>query len=89
MTIKLVSQVCSNSSSEKAWSKFGWITHKKKNRLVVERANELMFVNANLRILSVVYDERKKYIGWEIEDESEVNLGDKDLSASLTWIENP
>lgn len=80
--------MCSNFFSEKVWLKFGWIIYKKKNRFVVERVNELMFVNVNFRILFVVYDERKKYIGWEIEDESEVNFGDKDLSVFLIWIEN-
>ena len=36
---------------ERLWSMFGHITPKKRNRLAVTKANDLVFVNANRRLL--------------------------------------
>lgn len=43
-----------------------------------ERPNKLMFVNANLRVLSMVNDKRKKNRSWKTEDEPKNDLEDED-----------
>ena len=51
MAIRILSQGCSSSLVERLWSSFGHITPKKRNRLGVTKANDLVFVNANRRLL--------------------------------------
>ena len=49
------------------WSRFGHIASKKRSRLGGEKANDLVFVNANLRLLNKVAGgpTPEEYIGWD------------------------
>ena len=51
LAIQILSQGCSASPCERLWSSFGHIVTKKRNRLGSVKANDLVFVNANLRLL--------------------------------------
>ena len=46
-----LARAASSSPCERLWSNFGTIESKKRNRLGVQKANDLVFVNANLRLL--------------------------------------
>ena len=52
LAIRILSQACTSSSCERLWSSFAHIHTKKRNRLQTQRANDLVFVNANLRLLN-------------------------------------
>ncbi|MCO5574173.1 hypothetical protein L7F22_027955 [Adiantum nelumboides] len=90
LAIKILSHVCSLSAIERLWSTFGHIHSKKRNRLGVQKANDLVFVNANLRLPTKMKLEytRDLYIGfhkneqdsriWEGIDEEE-NEADEEL----------
>ncbi|MCO5578352.1 hypothetical protein L7F22_032193 [Adiantum nelumboides] len=90
LAIKILSHVCSSSAIERLWSTFGHTHSKKRNRLGVQKANDLVFVNANLRLLTKMKSEytRDLYIGfhkneqdpgiWEGIDEEE-NEADEEL----------
>lgn len=49
--VRILSQACSSSCLEQLWSVYSHIASKKRNRLGVQRANDLVFVSANLRML--------------------------------------
>lgn len=70
LAIRILSQGCSSSSCERLWSSFAHIHTKKRNRLEVHRANDLVFVNANLRLLNKMRQEytHDKYIGFHRPD---------------------
>ncbi|MCO5578351.1 hypothetical protein L7F22_032192 [Adiantum nelumboides] len=90
LAIKILSHVCSSSAIERLWSTFGHIHSKTRNRLGVQKANDLVFVNANLPFLTKMKSEytRDLYIGfhkneqdlgiWEGIDEEE-NEADEEL----------
>ena len=52
LAIRVLSQGASSSPCERLWSSFGNIASKKRKRLGVQKANDLVFVNANLRLLN-------------------------------------
>ena len=52
MAIQALSQGASSSQCERLGSSFGNIASKKRNRLGVQKANDLVFVNANLCLLN-------------------------------------
>ena len=49
--IRILSQGCSSNCLEQLWSVYSHIASKKRNRLGVHRANDLVFVSSNLRML--------------------------------------
>ena len=61
VAIKVLSRVASACSCERNWSTFEFIHSKKRNRLEPSRANDLVYVFSNLRLLkrvqSAEYDE--------------------------------
>ena len=50
IAIRILSQPCSSSGCERNWSMFEHIHSKKRNRLTVERMNDLVYVHYNLRL---------------------------------------
>jgi len=54
LAIRILSQGCSASPCERLWSSFGHIASKKRNRLGSMKANDLVFVHANLRLLTSI-----------------------------------
>ena len=67
LAIRLLSQGCSSSPVECMWSCFGHIVSKKRLRLGAEKANDLVFVNANLHLLNKVAGGPmlEEYMGWD------------------------
>lgn len=79
LAIRILSQVCSSSALERLWSTFGHIHSKKRNRLGTQKADDLVFVNANLRLLTKMKHEytHDKYIGFhKSEEDSGSIMGD-------------
>ncbi|XP_059069104.1 uncharacterized protein LOC131859411 [Cryptomeria japonica] len=52
LAIKLNSQVASSSSAERNWSTYSFIHSVKRNRLGAKKAEDLVYVHSNLRLLS-------------------------------------
>ncbi|XP_059076140.1 uncharacterized protein LOC131875543 [Cryptomeria japonica] len=52
LAIKLLSQVASSSSAERNWSTYSFIHSVKRNHLGAKRAEDLVYVHSNLRLLS-------------------------------------
>eukprot|EP00253_Pinus_taeda_P004499 PITA_04499 len=77
LATKLLSQVASSSSVERNWSTYGFIHSVKRNRLGATKAEDLVYVHSNLRLLSHVEPEYKKGSSrmWDVEPEiSDLNL---------------
>ncbi|KAH7293732.1 hypothetical protein KP509_28G039600 [Ceratopteris richardii] len=51
LAIRILSQACTTSCLEQLWSVYGYVSSKKRNKLGVQRASDLVFVSANLRML--------------------------------------
>jgi len=51
LAMKVLSQPSSASSSEQSWSEYDFIHNKKRNRLQVTVARNLVYVHANMRLL--------------------------------------
>jgi hypothetical protein len=54
VALKVLSQGSAASACELLWSHFDFIHNKRRNRLTAERANDLVFVFSNLRLLDKV-----------------------------------
>ncbi|XP_020251893.1 uncharacterized protein LOC109829166 [Asparagus officinalis] len=52
LTVKLLGQPCSSSCCERNWSTYGFIHSLKRNKLTPARAEDLVYVHTNLRLLS-------------------------------------
>lgn len=52
LAIKLLGQPCSSSCCERNWSTYGFIHSLKRNKLTPARAEDLVYVHTNLRLLS-------------------------------------
>ncbi|XP_059064105.1 uncharacterized protein LOC131856359 [Cryptomeria japonica] len=59
LAIKVLSQVASSSSSERNWSTYSFIHSVKRNRLAASKAEELVYVHSNLRLLTHKQNEYK------------------------------
>lgn len=74
VAIRVLSQVISASASERNWSTYGFIHSKSRNRLQPARANKLVYVHSNLRLLDrtsgVSYEEQFPVWDFESEDEA-------------------
>ena len=51
VAVRVLAASCSTKYSERNWSLFAWIHSKKRNRLSEERANDLVFINSNMRLM--------------------------------------
>lgn len=52
LAVKLLGQPCSSSCCERNWSTYGFIHSLKRNKLTPARAEDLVYVHTNLRLLS-------------------------------------
>ncbi|KAL5172115.1 hypothetical protein HKD37_16G044935 [Glycine soja] len=52
VALKLLAQPCSSSCCERNWSTYSFIHSLKRNKMAPHRAEELVFVHSNLRLLS-------------------------------------
>ena len=52
LALKLLGQPCSSSCAERNWSTYGFIHCMGRNRITPKRAEDLVFVHSNLRLLS-------------------------------------
>ena len=59
LALKLLGQPCSSSCAERNWSTYGFIHCMRRNRITPKRAEDLVFVHSNLRLLS---RRREEYI---------------------------
>ena len=87
LAVKILSQVASSSSAERNWSTYGFIHSVKRNRLGSKKAEELVYVHSNLRLLSHKKDEYKfgPTKQWDIEPE----LPDLDMTLNAMSHMNP
>jgi len=77
LATRLLSQVASSSSAERNWSTYGFIHSVKRNRLGAAKAEDLVYVHSNLRLLSHSNPEYKKGPSrmWDVEPEtSDLNM---------------
>ena len=77
LATRLLSQVASSSSAERNWSTYGFIHSVKKNRLGAAKAEDIVYVHSNLRLLSHSCPEYKKGPSrmWDVEPEiSDLNM---------------
>jgi hypothetical protein len=77
LATRLLSQVVSSSSAERNWSTYGFIHSVKRNRLGAAKAEDLVYVHSNLRLLSHTSPEYKKGPSrmWDVEPEtSDLNM---------------
>ena len=52
IALKLLGQPCSSSCCERNWSTYNFIHSMKRNKLTPQRAEDLVYVHKNLRLLS-------------------------------------
>lgn len=52
LALKLLGQPCSSSCCERNWSTYSFINSVKRNKMTPQRAEDLVFVHSNLRLLS-------------------------------------
>ena len=52
LAVKVLSQVVNTSSAERCWSTYSFIHNVKRNSLNADRAESLVYVHYNLRLLS-------------------------------------
>jgi hypothetical protein len=73
VAVRVLSQVSSASSCERNWSNYDFIHNRKRNRLQPLRADDLVYVFSNLRLLNEVtdLDYEDKYVKWLEGDEEE------------------
>ncbi|XP_061990696.1 uncharacterized protein LOC133709101 [Rosa rugosa] len=69
---KVLAQLVSSSSTERNWSTYSYIHSVKRNRLNAERADKLVFIHSNIRLLSRFSEgyNNGTYKRWDINPES-------------------
>ncbi|XP_057864530.2 uncharacterized protein LOC131072406 [Cryptomeria japonica] len=93
LAIRILSQPCSASGCERNWSMFEHIHSKRRNRLSVEKMNDLVFVHYNLRlrmrknalvdICPIILDEVDPDAEWATETNPVAVFSDDDID----WID--
>ncbi|KAH7288138.1 hypothetical protein KP509_31G014000 [Ceratopteris richardii] len=69
LAIRILSQACTTSCLEQLWSVYRDVASEKRNRLGVQRASDLVFVSANLRMLRKTQSMASDpFTEWEMED---------------------
>jgi hypothetical protein len=73
VAIKVLSQISCASACERNWSTYDFIHNKKRNRLTPERANDLVEVFSNLRLVRKVnhVEYEEQMVAWAEEEELE------------------
>ncbi len=71
-------QVTSASSCERNWSAFGFIHSKSRNRLQTKKAEELVYVFSNRRLLARQHTDKPRFMQWAeaADDEEDVDGGE-------------
>ena len=59
LALRVLSQVVNTSSAERCWSSYSFIHSVKRNRLSLDRAESLVYVHYNLRLLSHYCEDAK------------------------------
>jgi hypothetical protein len=72
VAIRVLSQVTSACSCERAWSTYDFIHNKRRNRLRQDRARDLVYVFTNGRLANKLrHGQGATFIGWDEEEEDE------------------
>lgn len=58
---------------DQTWSSYDWIQRKKRNRLVPERANDLVYVSTNTRLIQL-FGKLIFFVEWIAEDDEPVDI---------------
>ncbi|KAF8065964.1 RNF32 [Scenedesmus sp. PABB004] len=70
VAVRVLSQVASASSCERAWSAYDFIHNKRRNRLTPQRARDLVYVFTNTRLATKISAEGgEQFHGWDEEEE--------------------
>ncbi|KAG5540988.1 hypothetical protein RHGRI_021021 [Rhododendron griersonianum] len=78
LALKVLSQSVNTSCAERCWSTYSYIHSVKRNRLNNERAEKLVFVHYNKRLLSRYRNDYEKFKNWDVLDD-DANI-EEDLS---------
>ncbi|KAL8146533.1 hypothetical protein AgCh_004313 [Apium graveolens] len=72
IAIKILSQPISSSSAERVWSTYSYIHNIKRNRLTSVRADKLVYIHTNIRLISRFTSSYKEgpYRKWDIDAEN-------------------
>ena len=72
---RVTSMTSSAGACERNWSSYEFIHSKKRNKLSLERANDLVFVFSNLRLMAR-FNQPEKFAEWveEIDEEQQLAL---------------
>ncbi len=68
LAIRILSQACTTSCLEQLWSVYAHVASKKRNRLDVQRANDLIYVSSNLKML-FKSDQSDAFAEWALTEE--------------------
>ncbi|KAH7297148.1 hypothetical protein KP509_26G055900 [Ceratopteris richardii] len=68
LAIRILSQACSSSCLDQLWSVYAHVGPKKRNRLGVQKASDLVYVSCNLKMLSKV-DKADPFTEWELKED--------------------
>ena len=60
IALKLLGQPCSSSCCERNWSTYSFIHSLKRNKMTPKRAEDLVYVHSNLRLLSTNFSKYKE-----------------------------
>lgn len=84
---KVLSQPISSSSAERNWSTYSYIHNVKRNRLNANRADKLVFIHSNIRLLSRFSESYKSgpYKKWDINPESTYMEGPSARLEDMAW----
>ena len=84
---KVLSQPISSSSAERNWSTYSYIHNVKRNRLNEKRADKLVYIHSNIRLLSRFSESYKSgpHKNWDINPESTYIEGSSSRLDEMVW----
>lgn len=84
---KVLSQPISSSSAERNWSTYSYIHNVKRNRLNSSRADKLVFIHSNIRLLSRFSESYTTgpYKKWDVNPESSYLEGSSSRLEEMQW----
>ena len=84
LAARILSQSVSTSCLEQLWSTYSHIASKKRNRLGVQRASDLVYISANLRMLCKNATKKPDpFTQWEMEQEQVQKHGEGGVPSAL------
>ena len=69
LAIRVLSQGVNTSCAERCWSTYSYIHSVKRNRLNCDRAEKLVFVHYNHRLLSRYREDYESFKNWDVYDD--------------------